>query len=75
MKKRYSLQAVAHNLGLILRKNLGVGKPRCLQGGGWLVVCLLRSLAWLQVVLPSTRRLFGAIGQQMQSRQPLTLAA
>lgn len=30
--KRYLLQAAAHNLGVLMRKLFGVGKPRCLQG-------------------------------------------
>jgi transposase len=32
--KRYVVQVAAHNLGLLMRKLLGVGKPRTLQGGG-----------------------------------------
>jgi transposase len=36
--KRYVVQVAAHNLGLLMRKLFGVGKPRTLQGaGGWLV--------------------------------------
>ena len=31
--KRYLIAAAAHNLGRILWKLLGVGKPRALQGG------------------------------------------
>ncbi len=34
VKKRYSIAAAAHNLGRILRKLFGVGKPRVLQGKG-----------------------------------------
>jgi transposase len=34
--KRYVIAAAAHNLGRILRKLTGIGKPRCLQGGGGL---------------------------------------
>jgi transposase len=32
--KRYVVQVAAHNLGLLMRKLFGVGKPRTLQGGG-----------------------------------------
>ena len=32
--KRYLIAAAAHNLGRILRRLTGVGKPRALQGGG-----------------------------------------
>jgi transposase len=40
--KRYIVQVAAHNLGLLMRKLFGIGKPRTLQGGwsvgivGWL---------------------------------------
>jgi transposase len=33
VRKRYLIQAAAHNLGLLMRKLFGIGKPRCLQGG------------------------------------------
>jgi transposase len=38
VRKRYALQVAAHNLGLLMRKLFGIGKPRTLQGGGgtWL---------------------------------------
>ena len=35
--KRYLIAAAAHNLGRILRKLFGVGKPRALQGLGGLI--------------------------------------
>jgi transposase len=45
--KRYVVQVAAHNLGLLMRKLFGVGKPRTLQGaGGWLVGAALL-LDWL----------------------------
>jgi transposase len=75
LNKRYSLQAAAHNLGLILRKIFGTGKPRGLQGGGWLVVCLSLTVAGLRVALRPTRGLIQSIGRPMQRRPPLTLAA
>jgi transposase len=34
VKKRYVMSAAAHNLGRILRKLTGIGKPRSLQGSG-----------------------------------------
>ena len=34
--KRYVIAAAAHNLGRILRKLFGVGKPKALQGEGGL---------------------------------------
>jgi transposase len=36
--KRYVVQVAAHNLGLLMRKLFGVGKPRALQGAGGLLV-------------------------------------
>jgi len=37
VSKRYVVQVAAHNLGLLMRKLFGFGKPRVLQGaGGWL---------------------------------------
>jgi transposase len=41
--KRYRIAAAAHNLGRILRRRTGMGKPRCLQGGGGLAA-LARAL-------------------------------
>jgi transposase len=32
--KRYVVQVAAHNLGLLMRKLFGIGKPRTLQGAG-----------------------------------------
>jgi transposase len=41
--KRYVVQVAAHNLGLLMRKLFGIGKPRTLQGGGgssvWIAWC------------------------------------
>jgi transposase len=45
--KRYVVQVAAHNLGLLMRKLFGVGKPRRLQGGGGLLVCLAWCSYWL----------------------------
>ena len=33
VNKRYKIVAAARNLGLVMRKLFGIGKPRCLQGG------------------------------------------
>ena len=59
--KRYLMQVAAHNLGLVMRKLFGVGKPRRLQGAGGaafaLVLWLLSVLARLgpPVVWPEGR--------------------
>jgi len=45
--KRYLIAAASHNLGRILRQLTGIGKPKCLQGGGGLAALgrpLLRRL-------------------------------
>ena len=43
--KRYLLAAAAHNLGRVLLKLFGVGKPRGLQGVGRLVLAISSALA------------------------------
>jgi transposase len=45
--KRYAVQAAAHNLGLLMRKLFGVGKPRTLQGAGGLFVWAAWCWYWL----------------------------
>jgi transposase len=45
--KRYVVQVAAHNLGLLMRKLFGVGKPRTLQGAGGLLVGATLLLYWL----------------------------
>src|SRR5262249_12576138 len=40
-------QVAAHNLGLLMRKLFGVGKPRTLQGSGGLSAWLAWCLHWL----------------------------
>src|SRR5262249_42813748 len=55
VSKRYLVQVAAHNLGLLMRKLFGVGKPRALQGaGGWLIGMVV----WLYGVttLPASRK-------------------
>jgi transposase len=53
--KRYVVQVAAHNLGLLMRKLLGVGKPRRLQGGGSWSVGLARWAYWLSALLGERR--------------------
>jgi transposase len=45
--KRYVVQVAAHNLGLLMRKLFGVGKPKTLQGDGSSSVWIAWSLYWL----------------------------
>ena len=45
--KRYLIAAAAHNLGRILYKLLGIGKPKALQGeGGFAALIYLAIYAW-----------------------------
>jgi transposase len=48
--KRYVVQVAAHNLGLLMRKLFGVGKPRTLQGGGGLPVWVAWCLYWVSAL-------------------------
>ena len=45
--KRYLVQVAAHNLGLLMRKLFGIGKPRRLQGGGGSSVWIYCCFYWL----------------------------
>ncbi len=45
--KRYVVQVAAHNLGLLMRKLFGVGKPKRLQGDRGSAVWIAWSLYWL----------------------------
>jgi transposase len=53
--KRYLLATAAHNLGRVLWKLLGVGKPRSLQGFGALLAAMEAILSGLQRLLWRTR--------------------
>jgi transposase len=57
--KRYAVQVAAHNLGLLMRKLFGMGKPRTRQGGGK-AVDLLGWLEWWSATLLS--RWYGRVG-------------
>jgi transposase len=49
--KRYLITVAAHNLGRVLRKRLGIGKPRSLQGGfgfAALVQFAISAILWQQ---------------------------
>src|SRR5438045_5503605 len=46
--KRYLIAAAAHNLGRILRRLTGIGKPRVLQGAGGLAALMSRLIARLR---------------------------
>jgi transposase len=50
--KRYLIAAAAHNLGRILWKLLGVGKPKTLQGQGGLAALVHFAIYWMPTALP-----------------------
>lgn len=51
VSKRYLIAAAAHNLGRILRRLLGIGKPRALQGEGGLAAIVQLTIVWLSGLL------------------------
>jgi transposase len=53
--KRYVVQVAAHNLGLLMRKLFGVGKPRALQGAGGGLVSVVLWAYW-RAARPTGRR-------------------
>jgi transposase len=59
--KRYVVQVAAHNLGLLMRKLFGVGKPKTLQGGGGSSVWIAGWLYWLLGITDGQRESRGAV--------------
>jgi transposase len=47
VSKRYLLAAAAHNLGRLLRKLFGIGKPKALQGEGGLAALVQLIITWI----------------------------
>jgi len=57
--KRYLIQVAGYNLGVILRRLFGIGKPRAMQGLSAAFHLLLQALEWLAEALegcPGARR-------------------
>ena len=50
MTKRYVVQVAAHNLGLLMRKLFGIGKPMRLQGDGGSSVMVAWCFYWLSAL-------------------------
>jgi transposase len=59
--KRYVVQVAAHNLGLLMRKLFGVGKPKTLQGDGGRFVGIVWWLYWLLGVAAGPRHARSAV--------------
>jgi transposase len=55
VSKRYAVQAAAFNLGVLMRRLFGVGKPRTLQGSGGGLVGVALWLYWLFAALYDRR--------------------
>src|SRR5262245_36920093 len=53
--KRYVVQVAGYNLGVLMRKLFGVGKPRALQGARGLLVGASRCWSWLATSLLGRR--------------------
>jgi transposase len=53
--KRYVVQVAGYNLGVLLRKLFGVGKPKALQGASGLLVGAIRCWYWLATFLLGRR--------------------
>ncbi len=50
VRKRYQMAAAAHNLGRLLRRLTGIGKPKTLQGDGGVVALALLLWTWFGTV-------------------------
>lgn len=64
VRKRYTIVAAGRNLGLLMRKLFGIGKPRCLQAGLGLVLAfrvLARRLYRPRFIPRRTRRIWQRI--------------
>jgi IS5 family transposase len=57
LAKRYLIAAAAHNLGRILLKLFGIGKPKALQGeGGLAALVYFIAIGWRSLITPPARR-------------------
>jgi transposase len=77
VNKRYKIAAAAHNLGRLLRRLTGTGKPRALQGGGGRaalaqhLVARLRTVGkCLWVVVAGVARWFGNSAPERAAAPP-----
>jgi len=55
VSKRYLIAGAAHNLGRLLRKLFGIGKPKALQGEGGLAALVQLIMTWLLAWLWPTK--------------------
>jgi transposase len=70
--KRLLIHVAGFNLGLLMRKLTGIGKPRVLQGAGGLLFCLMTAIyvLWAEVATCFNRYLVSPSYQLSQSACP-----
>jgi transposase len=70
--KRLLIHVAGFNLGLLMRKLTGIGKPRVLQGAGGLLFCLMTAIyvLWAKVATCFNRYLVSPSYQLSQSACP-----
>lgn len=78
VNKRYKVVAAARNLGVLMRKLFGIGKPRCLAGCGaglWLVYFLQLAARRLGDVVSASERVRALVISKEHQRRSFALAA
>jgi hypothetical protein len=74
VNKRYKMVAAARNLGLVMRKLFGIGKPRCLQGGFGFVYLLQTAKTNLGIAISGPNRLLAVFSLRDSYYIPPTAA-
>ena len=59
--KRYLIATAAHNLGRILRKLFGVGKPKVLQGSESVAALMQLAIGWCSTILAAVTQCFALL--------------
>lgn len=67
--KRYLIAAAAHNLGRILRKLFGIGKPKALQGEGGSSSLAQLIWCWVMTLLIAARDVVALFGSERPLRK------
>jgi transposase len=78
VSKRYLIAAAAHNLGRVLRRLTGIGKPKVLQGAGGMAALLQRLAALLRIAGIASADRFGrriAVSQRFDNYGTVAIAA
>jgi transposase len=74
INKRYKVHVAARNLGLMMRKVFGIGKPRCGQGGFAFVYVLQVATSAIRNVLSRSERPCSAMGTYAPNNPGLVAA-